>query len=281
MAARIPPRVVINDFMKNSAHARSLAARVGRFLLAMALSLSSVCFFPPASPGQTNVLQVNGDVALSSLASLSDGHLRKLADTLQLAAHHLAAHSLQWTRVRPALKELRPMNVASALWFALPNGSYWTLDGGPQTANLRTRAYFARLLGGKEVIGDLVVSKATKKAVAIVAVPIVERNAVVGALGASVYLDQLSAELRREMHLPAGTIFYSFDSNGIVALNWDKTLIFLQPRKVSADLDRAFGAMLAHAEGRETYVFRGKARTVLYRKSNITRWWYAFGFAAR
>lgn len=252
-----------------------------RFLLAVLLSTSGFCLFAPATAAaQTNMLQVDGGVALSSLASLSDGHMRKLEDTMELVATRVAEHPLQWAGVRPALEELRPMNVPCLLWFALPDGTYWTADGGRQTANLRTRPYFARLLAGKVVIGDLVVSKATNKAVAIVAVPIVKDHTIVGALGASVYLGKLSARLRREMALAANTLFYSFDSQAVIALNWDKNLIFLEPRKVSRDLDRAFGTMLAHTQGKQTYVFRGKTRTVLYRKSNITGWWYAFGFAS-
>lgn len=249
-------------------------------VLAVALSISSILSVSPASASSQTALHVDGDVALSSLIALSDGHLQKLADTMQLVARRVEADPVDWSHVRPALEELRPMNVACALWFALPDGSYWTVDGGRQSANLRSRAYFTRLLAGKVVIGDLVMSKSTKKEVAIVAVPIVKDNVVVGALGASVYLDSLSAELRQEMGLAADTIFFSFDSSAVIGLNWDKSLIFLEPRKLSPDLDRAFGTMLAHTRGQETYVFRGKARTVLYRKSTVTGWWYAFGFAS-
>lgn len=249
-----------------------------RLLIAAVLALSGVCGVRPAcAPAQSPVLRINADVALSSLISLSDGHLRKLADTMQLVADRVSAHPVEWTRVRPELERLRPMNIACVLWFALPDGSYWTIDGGRQNANLRSRAYFARLLAGNVVLGDLVVSKSAKKAVTIVAVPIVAHHTVVGALGASVYLDSLSAELRREMDLGSDTIFYSFDSDAVIALNWDKTLIFLKPRSMSRDLDRAFGEMLAGTHGVETYVFRGRRRTVLYRKSNVTGWWYAFG----
>lgn len=250
------------------------------FLFVIALSISSIVSVSPAWASGHTTLNVDVDVALSSLIALSDGHLRKLADTMELVARRVEAGPLDWSHVRPALDGLRPMNVACTLWFALPDGSYWTVDGGRQTANLRTRAYFARLLAGRVVIGDLVMSKSTKRAVAIVAVPIVKDHVVVGALGGSVYLDRLSAELRQEMSLPAKAIFYSFDSSAVIALNWDTRLIFLQPRKLSSDLDRAFGTMLAHTHGEETYVFQGKARTILYRKSTVTGWWYAFGFAS-
>lgn len=229
--------------------------------------------------GAAQPAPAQNQVALSSLVALSDGHLQKLADTMRLVANTDAARSRQWARIRPLLNALRPMNVACLLWFARPDGTYWTFDGGRQRNTLLTRPYFPRLLAGHTVLGDLVISKATHRASAIVAVPIIDRNAVAGVIGASVYLDRLSAQLREQMRLPADTIFFSFDSHAIVALNWDKTLIFLEPRKLSPDLDRAFGTMLAHTQGRETYTFRGKARTVIYRKSPLSGWWYAIGSA--
>lgn len=239
--------------------------------LLLMLALPMLCAARPA--------RAQSEVALSSLMALSDGHLQKLADTMRLAANTDAARSRDWTRIRPLLQTLRPMNVACLLWFALPDGSYWTLEGGRQRNTLFTRRYFPRVLAGHTVLGDLVISKATRKATAIVAVPVLNHGAVVGVFGASVYLDRLSAQLREEMRLPADTIFFSFDAHAIVALNWDKTLIFLEPRRLSPDLNRAFGAMLAHTQGRETYTFRGKPRIVIYRKSPVTGWWYAIGSA--
>jgi hypothetical protein len=40
---------------------------------------------------------------------------------------------------------------------------------------------------------------------------------------------------------------------------------------------RAFTEMLAGQEGAVTYDFRGSRRTVLYRRSPVTGWWYGFG----
>lgn len=59
-------------------------------------------------------------------------------------------------------------------------------------------------------------------------------------------------------------------ASGRLALDWDKSLIFLEPRKLSPDLDHAFGTMLEHSDGMQTYTFRGKPRTVIYRKSPVT-----------
>lgn len=229
----------------------------------------------PASP-----FCLDGDVGLSSLIALSDGHLQKLEQMLELVAGSETARSGDWPRIRSALAPLRSANVPAVLWFALPDGTYWTLESGRQKNRLADRSYWPKLLAKRNVLGDLVVSKSTRRTAAIVAVPIVTGSRLNGVLGASVYLDKYSAQLKREMRLPNGTIFYSFDANALVAINWDPRLIFLRPRSISPALDRAFGNMLAHQEGRETYVFRNRSRTVLYRKSAVTGWWYALGIEA-
>lgn len=122
------------------------------------------------------------------------------------------------------------------------------------------------------------VSKTTGKSVAIIGVPILRRdNSVAGALGCSVYLDKLSALLEREMDLDTNVIFYSFDRTPLLALVWDPTLIFVEPKQLGEEVDRAFTEMLSKDQGVVKYSFRGKARTVLYSKSPLTKWWYAFG----
>lgn len=249
-----------------------LVKRCASILLSAALLLLPARAYAEGPP-----FYLDGAVALSSLMALSDGHLQHLEQTLEIVASSDAARSRDWTRIRPMLAQLRSMNVPAALWFALPDGRYWTLDAGRQTARLTDRAYWPKLRAKRRVLGDLVVSKSTGRTTAIVAVPVVNGTQLSGVLGASVYLDKLSSQIKREMRLSAGTIFYSFDSRALVALNWDPSLIFLRPRTLSPALDRAFGTMLAHEEGRETYVFRNRSRTVLYRRSAVTGWWYAIG----
>lgn len=230
-------------------------------------------------PSAEQTFDVNVDIALSSLASLGDGHLQKMADSLHILATGEAARSGDWDRIREPYAELAKRNVAALNWFALPDGSYWSVQHDKEAGNLAKRDYFPKVLAGETVVGELLFSTATGKPMAIVAVPVVDADqAVVGVLGASVYLEELSEVIRQQMGVDEGLIFYSFDQEGLVALVWDRGLIFFEPRKSDdPDLVRAFDEMLSREHGIVTYAFQGQDRTVAYRKSPLSGWRYAFG----
>lgn len=222
--------------------------------------------------------EVDGGIALASLTALSDGHLRKLADSLQILAESDAAQSGQWEEIHELLRFMGERNVAALNWFALPDGSYWSVQEGRVAGKLADRPYFPKLLAGEVVVGELVVSRATGKSVAIVAVPVFnEDGSVAGALGSSVYLDQLSERISGEMGLGDDVIFYAFDAGPLLGLVYDEELIFVDPGELGEEVSQAFEEMLKRDEGVVSYSFRGQERTVIYRKSPYTDWWYAFG----
>ncbi len=234
---------------------------------------------PPATTSE--IPRVDANVALSSLMALSDGYLTKLADSLAIVGATDAARAGDWNRIRPLLQEVEQRNIDAVVWFARPDGTYWTLEHGKEDTRLTDRPYFSRLVAGERVIGDLVVSKSTNKSVAIVAVPIRSPDGkFLGALGASVYLDRLSARISREMGLGKRMIFYAFDAEPLLGIVWDPTLIFADPRTLSPEVARAFEDMLKTRSGVERYSFRGKQREVMFRKSDVTGWWYAFGIVS-
>ena len=233
-----------------------------------------------AARDTTPTFTVDGQAALHALMSLSDAHLQKLADVLTILATTDAVRSGEWERIRAPLAQAARMNVAAAHWFARPDGSYWTLEQGRATGSLADRAYFPRALAGRTVIGELVVSRSTNRNTAVVAVPVRGRDdAVVGVLGSSVHLDSLGALLRREMGgLERRLLFFAIDSQPLGALNSDPALIFTEPMSLGDEgMRQAFTRILATGEGAVTYDFRGSRRTVLYRRSPVTRWWYGFG----
>lgn len=231
-----------------------------------------------AAQEQPSSIVVPGEVALSSLITIADGHLRQTAHALELLAGTDDARSAQWSRIEGPLKEVEKRTVPAVIWFALPDGTYWTTAQGRVEEKLSGRAYFPRLLEGRTVIGELVVSTSTGRSVAIVAVPVKnEDGEVVGILGSSIHLDRLSEQIRQEMGLTEREIFYAFDEEPLLALVWDPDLIFIDPLELGEDVARAFGEMLSREQGVVTYTFRGRERTVLFRRSELTGWRYAFG----
>lgn len=234
----------------------------------------------PASANDPSSFTVDGKIALHSLMSISDAHLLKAADGLKILATTDAARSGNWDRIRAPFSVVAGMNVPAVYWFARPDGSYWTLSQGRINAKLADREYFPRLLAGKTVIGQLVVSRSTNRNTAIVAVPVYGQNkSIIGALGCSIHLDSLSALVRNEMGIiEQGLFFYSFDQKPLVALHADQTIIFIEPMKLEDQgLKQAFTEMLSGKEGVVKYTFRGVQRTVLYSRSSVTGWWYGFG----
>lgn len=228
----------------------------------------------------TPAFTVDGKIVLHSLMSISDAHMLKLADALKILATTDAARSGDWEWIHAPFAEIAQMNVPAVYWFARPDGTYWTLDHGQETAKLSDREYFPSLMAGQSVMGQLVVSHSTNRNTAIVAVPVHgQNNSIIGALGCSVYLDSLSALVRNEMGgLEDGLFFYSFDAKPLVALHADPTIIFIEPMKQEDEgLQQAFRQMLSGREGEVKYVFRGVRRTVLYCTSPVTGWWYGLG----
>ncbi len=236
---------------------------------------------PPPAHESGRAFEVDANVGLSALTAIADGHLQKMADGLRVLALSEQARSGKWAEIEGPLGELGKLNAAALNWFALPDGSYWSVQNGREKGNLSTREYFPKVLAGNAVLGDLVVSKATSESVVIIAVPVKGRDgAVVGVLGASVYLKPLSDRIREEMRLGDDLIFYSFDATPRLALVWDTSLVFTNPKDLGVEVDRAFTEMMTKDAGVVRYTFHEKRRTVVYRRSTVTGWWYGFGLVS-
>ena len=241
--------------------------------IAAVLSSTASAAIPPAA-----TFAVDARVVVASLASIVDGHFRTMEDSLDLVAATPEAHSGDRAQIKPLLERAGKINVEAGLAYATPSGSFWTIAQGRQTVNIADRPYFKTAMTGKTVVAEMVRSRTTGRPVANIAVPVKDASGkVTGVVIAAIYLDSLSRLVQREMALDSHDIFFSFNANALVGLNWDQKQIFREARKLSPDIDRAFGQMLAHDSGIESYTHRGATRTVVYRKSNYTGWWYAFG----
>jgi hypothetical protein len=246
-----------------------------------AIALSALLLLPAcdgSTPTEPQDFTVEGQVALASLISLSDGHLMEISRFFQMMATAEVVQAADWERISPILGAVEELKVRSLMWFALADGSYWSVENGREEANLSDRAYWPRLMAGERVIGDLVVSRATGRASAVVAEPVRDGEGdIVGVLGSSVYLDSLSEQLKRELDLQPHQIFFAIDATPVTAIQHD-LLTFIDPLDLGEpELERAIREMLSREEGVVNYRFQGQRRTVLYRRSHVSGWWYAFG----
>ncbi|MFN7145280.1 MAG: hypothetical protein ACK4YP_16020, partial [Myxococcota bacterium] len=98
-----------------------------------------------------------------------------------------------------------------------------------------------------------------------------------GVLGGSVYLDALSERVHTEMGLAEGVLFYAFDAEQRLALTWDAQHLLRAAEELGPELQRAMTEMQANDAGTLRYNFREGPRTVVYRRSEVTGWWYVFG----
>jgi len=217
---------------------------------------------------------------LNSFGALGEGHVENVLRGLKLISVTEEAQSGEWENMKKVLAELGRTGIkAAAVWFARPDGAYYSLEKGLTGLNLRDREYFPRLMAGEEIIGELVLSKSTGKRTVIVAVPIKKNGKTIGALGTSLAVDEISRMIDEKMGLPESMIFYAIDQKGQTALHRISALLFAYPSDMgSKSLTKTVGEMLSKPEGKVIYDFYGE-RLVLFRKFPLTGWVFAIGIA--
>jgi len=144
----------------------------------------------------------------------------------------------EWERMVGLLTELKENYLSAAIWYVLPDGSYWTVEQGQVEANLSDRDYFPGLMGGETQLGDVVVSKSTGKKSLIAAVPVKVGDDVVGGLGASIFLEELAEVVLEELpaRLPAGVVFYALNDQGSLVLHSDASMIMAEGAKPGGEV---------------------------------------------
>jgi len=183
----------------------------------------------------------------------------------------------KWERMRGLLTKFNEVQIHAVVFFALPDGSYYTVEKGKTDHNIKDRAYFPKVMAGERTIGDLVVSRSTGKNFMVAAVPVKSGGKVIGALGVSIHLDKLSELLVRELQLPSNMVLYAIDGKqGTTALHSVTRLIFEEPAKQKSEkLRRAAKEMFSKKEGIVTYEFEGKRKKAYFKTSPLTGWRFA------
>jgi HK/GC/Chemotaxis protein-like, sensor domain/Cache domain len=258
---------------------KKIVQTIGMIALLSALSLPAAgAEKKPSVPDQGKVRSTEMNLLLNSFGALGEGHIEKVLAGLKKLAITNEARSGKWGKMKNALAEFGQSGIqAAAVWFVRPDGSYYTVEKGLVKENLRDRAYFQRLMAGRDVAGELVISKSTGKRVAVVSTPVEKNGKVIGALGVSVSAEGLSRVLDEKMGLPENMFFYALDPKGRTSLHRVSALLFAYPSDMgSKSLAKTVKEMLAEPEGEVSYDFYGK-RTVVFKRFPLTHWVYAVG----
>ena len=250
-----------------------------RFLIAF---VSCLAFAPFAVVGAENAdreFELDARVTLEAYRAAVEARLEgALAATRTLAATE-EVRSGEWARMRGPLVILAANTKEhAAVWFARPDGSYFTVDKGATGETLRERAYFPTLLAGRDVVGALVVSQSTGKRSLIIASPVLVEGKVAGAVGVSIDAAKLAASVDQAIRFPTDVVFYALDQQGQTALHRAGELIFVFPSDVgSPTLRDSVTTMLGQTEGVVHYNYGGSDRTAVFQRSRLTGWVFVLG----
>ncbi|GAA0325133.1 hypothetical protein GCM10009087_39320 [Sphingomonas oligophenolica] len=246
------------------------------FAACLALSSPGFASSPgPAKPARpVAAFKVDGTLALAAYQAMVEEHLAGVLRSIKALAVTSDARSGDWARIRPALERLSAdLPTAATISYVQPDGSYATTAIGQSPDNLSDRAYFPGLMAGKDVVGSLVVSKATGHRSIVVATPVMRDGKVVAAIGVTLRARLISQLVTDHGLLPADLTFYALDSTGKTAIHKDPDLMFAFPSDMGdSSLKAAVKTILGQREGVVHYRFRNDDRTAIFRTSDATGW---------
>jgi len=191
-------------------------------------------------------------IGVSALVALADSHIEGCVSSMEVLAMTQEVQSGNWEDMVRLLAKVDETQAPGTRWFVLPDGSYSTVELGKTDKSISDRAYFPGLMAGGNVLGDVVVSRSTGRKSLIAAVPVVREGKVIGGLGTSIFLSDLSSLLTGELGLPGDMVFYAVTAEDEVVLHSNAELILQE--------DPAL------------------AKNVVFATSALTGWRFALGF---
>ena len=250
-----------------------------RFLIAFVSCLAFAPFAALGAEGADRDFTLDGRVTLEAYRAAVEARLEGVLAATRILAATEEVRSGDWARMRGPLAVLAANTKEhAAVWYARPDGDYFTADKGPTGETLRDRAYFPTLLAGRDVVGALVISKSTGKRSLIIASPVLVDGKMTGAVGVSMDATKLAATVDQAIRFPKDVVFYALDQQGQTALHRAGELIFVFPSDVgSATLSDAVKTMLSRPEGAVHYQYSGSDRTAVFARSQLTGWVFVLG----
>lgn len=218
---------------------------------------------------------------LSAFMSYTDLRIVSVGRSLEILASTTEAESGDWEKMKGLLGVYQKADAGLVVWFVRPDGSYYTVDKGLMAVKLSDRSYFAELMTGNKITGSLVVSKSTGQRSAVIAIPIKEGGKIIGAIGASLFLDKLAEQINSVLSLRADASFFALSPDGLATLHRKTERHFLDPRELGSEtLKRAVNEMLSGTNGTVSYQFDNTTKKAIYLTSPLTQWKFAIAYSA-
>lgn len=237
-------------------------------------------FVPTQAPAQEAVspFGIMESATLGAFRGVVEEHIAGIRRSLRIIADSAEARSGSWERCGPLLKQLSDdVKTDATAWFVMPDGSYSATEAGGETdQNLKDRLYFPSLMSGKEVFGDLVISKSTGHRSVIIAVPVSMEGKVIGAVGVSLRVRLLSQLVDTYMPLPGNSYFYALERDTRIALHRKAERMFQTPSDVGDEaLGEEFRRLLnARNSGSFEYTLHGKKIASIFELSPTLGWYF-------
>jgi hypothetical protein len=218
---------------------------------------------------------------LSAFMSYTDLRIGSVQKSLEVLASTKEARSGKWENMKDLLGGYQRSDEGLIMWYASLDGTYYTVDKGLIDEKLSERRYFPDLIASREVTGALVISKSTGQRSAVIAVPVKDKGKVIGAVGASLFLDKLSEQVASVLDLRADVSFFALAPDGLTTLHKKTERHFLDPREMGSEtLKKAVNEMLSIDSGEVTYEFDNATKNAIYRTSTLTQWKFVIIFSA-
>lgn len=251
------------------------------FKLILGMLLAMLPVLSSAQPAPEPSAEREAQSLSSAFMSYTDLRIRSIQQNLEILAATTEAQSGVWENMKGLLSGYQKSDDGLIAWFVRPDGSYYTVDKGLMNVSLADRDYFPGLMADQKVTGALVISKSTGRRSAVIAVPIKNNGKVVGAIGASVFLDVFAEHIASVLDLRTEATFFALAPNGMTTLHRKTERHFLDPRELGSEtLKKAVNDMLSADSGVVSYQFDNTTKTAVYKTSPQTHWKFVITFGA-
>ncbi|HOD53809.1 MAG TPA: cache domain-containing protein [Candidatus Cloacimonadota bacterium] len=242
--------------------------RIIFLILVLATSFSLFAEYIPAEP-----ILLDAESVLNLGAGHIDKQINNALTAIQIIAETPEAKKGDWEGIKKYLKPLQK-NLPGVYFYVLVNGNYYTVDRDFTNLNLKTRDYFNPLFSGNQIKGFPVYSRSSGKKSIVLATPVYTKEKISGAIGISVYLDQLADEITDLMNLNEHFTWFVIRSDGNTLLDKEHDYIFMNVLTQGSDsMKSEFSQIFTKDKGAVLYEIDGIQREALYTKIKNYNWW--------